>query len=361
MEIMLLPRTVGTLLGSKGGKGCQSVTATMFRPIQQRSNVATFIELKILVCDVYMHAQVDFESTICWRSVECWCTECEPFVKDTQNSSRYEFGENGGTSDRHLSRLKKKRPSNSLGWKKSSEHGDKHRCELKLTDSAEQMLFHKSGYPGVYSRQQNSSTSFIWMAISMACIHCEELSVRISSVDAKRAADGIQLFLPPLAHKAAENSRGVWSVGFFQRTGVAFAGGPGFRQTCCSWRRISADRIQGLGCLGLFIDGVTFGCARMKVAAVGLSRTSALVWNMTQPTWNCTARSCIWRKCWWKMKEVGWKMRTTWMPFCTSRCMLLTRRATFGITHATELSVNCPGCLAKWSLLWKLPAVTYPR
>ena len=119
MEIMLLPRTVGTLLGSKGGKGCQSVTATMFRPIQQRSNVATFIELKILVCDVYMHAQVDFESTICWRSVECWCTECEPFVKDTQNSSRYEFGENGGTSDRHLSRLKKKRPSNSLGWKKS--------------------------------------------------------------------------------------------------------------------------------------------------------------------------------------------------------------------------------------------------
>ena len=257
--------------------------------------------------------------------------------------------------------IEKKRPSNSLGWKKSSEHGDKHRCELKLTDSAEQMLFHKSGYPGVYSRQQNSSTSFIWMAISMACIHCEELSVRISSVDAKRAADGIQLFLPPLAHKAAENSRGVWSVGFFQRTGVAFAEGPGFRQTCCSWRRISADRIQGLGCLGLFIDGVTFGCARMKVAAVGLSRTSALVWNMTQPTWNCTSRSCIWRKCWWKMKEVGWKMRTTWMPFCTSRCMLLTRRATFGITHATELSVNCPGCLAKWSLLWKLPAVTYPR
>ena len=30
-------------------------------------------------------------------------------------------------------------------------------------------------------------------------------------------------------------------------------------------------------------------------------------------------------------------------------------------THATELSVDRPGFSAKWSLLWELPAVTYPR
>ena len=31
------------------------------------------------------------------------------------------------------------------------------------------------------------------------------------------------------------------------------------------------------------------------------------------------------------------------------------------ITSATELSEDSQGFLAKWSLLFKLPAVTYPR
>ena len=44
-----------------------------------------------------------------------------------------------------------------------------------------------------------------------------------------------------------------------------------------------------------------------------------------------------------------------------SRLAIQLAWAATGPTYASELSVDRQGFLAKWSLLWKLPAVTYPR